>query len=339
MAVHNGARYLPSTLASLAALKTPPGGVQYVLVDDGSTDESADLLETFVREQNGLDERSAVCIRRSASGGLSSALNLGLEHCSAELIARADADDLYVPDRLLTQFAAMQARPELAALSCGFRKIDQNDQPLKLRTPEQGPDWLAFQMMFMNSLLHPGVMFRKSVILAVGAYDPAYWTAQDSDLWARLVSAGYSVDNIPDCLVDYRVHVSSVTGSRGAKGRQLSLTVPGRLQEAYLGKLPPGHDIQSTVDLYQGFCRMEPAQLAAGLDGLRRIESHAVERETAAILARFRARISRTSLMHARWMRRRAPLLALKLYVQARRWRAGSRRLSSCEGGTRSVRS
>ncbi|WP_416398792.1 glycosyltransferase [Allohahella sp. A8] len=321
MAVHNGARFLPTTLASLAALETPGNGVQFVIVDDGSTDDSPSLLEDFVREQNSLDGRCAVCVRRATSEGLASALNLGIEHCSAEFIARADADDLYVADRLLIQLSAMQKRSELAALSCGWRRIDENGQPLQTRIPEQGPDWLAFQMMFMNSLLHPGVMFRRSAVLSVGGYDPAYWTAQDSDLWARLVSAGFLVDNIPDCLVDYRVHTKSVTGSRGDKGRILSLTVPGRLQHAYLGGLPPEHDVKSTVDLYQGFCRMDPAEIKAGLKGLRRIERLAMTRETPDILQRFRSRLSRSCSLHARWLRRRAPLLALRLYILAMRWR------------------
>ena len=83
-----------------------------------------------------------------------------------------------------------------------------------------------------------------------GGYDPAYWTAQDSDLWARLAEVT-ALDNLPECLVSYRVHDASVMKRRGEAGRRLSLTVPERLQRAYLGELPSDHDVAATVDLFQ----------------------------------------------------------------------------------------
>lgn len=319
MAVRNGARYLPDTLASLASLKTPGEGFEFVLIDDASSDDSTRLLKEFVQAQRDLG-RQAILLRRETPEGLASALNHGLRSCSGEFIARADADDLYDSDRLCKQFDAMHARPDIAALSCGYRKIDEHGQLLRTMTPERGSDWMAFQMMFMNSLLHPGVMFRKSVVESLGGYDSNYWTAQDSDLWARLVTAGYKVDNLPEPLVDYRIHETSIVRSRGEAGRLLSLTVPERLQRRYFGEPPPDHDFAATVTLYQGFSRMPPEALRAGLLGLRRIEALAAVREPADVQARFRLRVSRSCMTHARWIRRRSPLLAMKLYCQGRRW-------------------
>ena len=319
MAVRDGAKHLPETLTSLRALQVPGKGLEFVCIDDASGDETPALLQQFADAQN-LSGISVLVLRQTEASGLASALNLGLAHCRGELIARADADDLYATDRLCRQFAALQQDAGIAALSCGYRRIDESGQVLNTVVPEQGSEWLGFQMMFMNSLLHPGVMFRKSVVEQLGGYDSAYWTAQDSDLWARLVANGHKVDNLHEPLVDYRIHDASVMRSRGEAGRYLSLTVPSRLQTAYFGELPPEHDVTATIELYQGFSPMLPEALSAGLLGLLRLESLIVARESPEIQARYRHRISRSCMRHARWVRGRAPLLAMKLYWQARRW-------------------
>ena len=315
MAVRDGASYLPATLQSLRALRAPEGGIEFVVVDDASTDATPALLAAWARE-----EPRVRLVTASRPLGLPAALNAGLERVRAPLVARADADDLYAPERLLRQATAFTRDPELGLLSCGYERIGPDGATISRVVPLTGPDTLRFRMLLMNPLLHSGAMFRTELVRAAGGYDTAYWTAQDSDLWARLAERT-RVDNLPETLVSYRVHPASVMKRRGAAGQALSLTVPTRLQRAYLGELPPDHDVAATVRLFQGFEPMDAKALRAGLDGLERLHRAAQGRETAPALASFTAQATRSMLRHARWTRRRAPRTAFALLSRAVRWR------------------
>lgn len=320
MAVRDGAQFLPETLASLAALHHPAGGIEFVIIDDASTDATPRLLAEWARNQDGVQ-----IITADHPLGLPKALNTGLAAIQAPLVARADADDLYAPSRLVKQVAAFAADPDLGVLGCGYRRIDPDGRSLGEVVPPTGPDILRFRMMLMNPLLHPGVMFRTSLVREVGGYDKAYWTAQDSDLWARL--AGHTrIDNLTEALVHYRVHPGSVMKQRGAAGQALSLSVPERLQSAYLGGHKheydmQDHDVAATVQLFQGFVPLEPAALRRGMAGLAAIDKVAQNQERAVVLADFRNQAAASMWRHAWWIKRRAPGLALRLAARGAHWR------------------
>ena len=279
MSVRNGAGFLPSTLQSLANQRFDP--IEFIIVDDGSEDATPGILADWAQR----DGRVRIITQSpQASNGLAHALNVGFDHCRAPLIARADVDDLYHSDRLALQYARMQAVPDLAALSCGFRRIDAHGNSLGDRPPLTGSEKIAFTTLFQSSLLHPGAMIRADALRDVGGYDTTYWTAQDSDLWARLIAAGARLDNLPDLLVDYRIHDTSLVRKRGPEGRALSLGVPARMQAAYLGGLPPEHDVAAVVALYQGVEPLNLRRLRRALAGAERILRAARGREREDVL-------------------------------------------------------
>ena len=319
MAVRDGARHLPETIASLAAQADPGGGIEVVAVDDASTDATPRLLADWAAR----DPRVRV-ITGEVPMGLARALNRGLEAVRAPLVARADADDLYAADRLARQAAAFRADPRLDVLSTGCVRIDAAGAEIGRVEPVTGPGIIRFRMLWTNSLLHPGVMARTEALRAAGGYDPAYWTAQDSDLWARMAAAGARLDNLTAPLVRYRVHSASVMGRRGAAGRALSLSVPERVQRAYLGGLHPGHDVGATVDLWQGYRPLAPREIRAGLAGIGRIAAVARRREGPEILAHLRATLARALWRQARWTGRQHPRLSAELVARAVRWRVAT---------------
>ena len=316
MAVRDGAAHLPETIASLRAQIEPEGGLEFVVVDDASGDATPALLAAWAEADPRLRVLSA-----AAPIGLAAALNLGLEHVRAPLVARADGDDLYAPDRLLRQTAALRADPRLDALSCGCVRIDEAGNELARMAPVTGPDRIRFRTLYTSSLLHPGAMIRTAALRAVGGYDVAYWTAQDSDLWARLLAAGGRLDNLAVPLVHYRVHATSLTAKRGAAGRALSLSVPERVQSAYLDGLPPDHDVAATVDLWQSYRPLAPEAIRAGVAGMERIAAVARRREGPEVLADMRATMGRALWQQARWLGRRHPGLAASLAGNAARVR------------------
>ena len=319
MAVRDGAGHLAETIANLEAQADPGGGIEFVVIDDASSDATPRLLADWAAR----DGRVRI-VAAEAPMGLARALNLGLETVRAPLLARADADDLYAPDRLARQAAAFRADPSLDVLSTGYVRIDDTGNELGAVVPVTGPEIIRFRMLWTNSLLHPGVMARAEALRATGGYDPAFWTAQDSDLWARMAAAGARLDNLAAPLVRYRVHAASVMGRRGAAGRALSLTVPERVQRAYLGGLPADHDVGATVDLWQGYRPLHAREVRAGLAGIARIAAAARGREGPEVMADLRATLARALWRQARWTGRRDPGLTAELLARAARWKVAA---------------
>lgn len=281
MAVKNGARHLRPAVDTLLAQTY--GDFELIVVDDGSEDETPALLARYAKQ----DPRVRI-LRQDVNQGLPKSLNLGLEHCRAPLVARADADDVYAPHRLETQVGYLERHPEVGVLGCGFRRMREDGTPISTVVPPPDHERIRARQIFMNSLLHPGVVFRTHVVRAVGGYDERYWTAQDSDLWARLRDLTRFA-NVPDPLVDYRVSASSIVGARGERGRALSIEVPRRLLSALLGRPLAEADAAAAITLYQGFEDMPSADIRRALPILREAlrRSAAVEsRRTVAFLRR-----------------------------------------------------
>lgn len=316
LAVRNGTPYLAETIDSLAALAGED--LEFVVVDDGSTDDTPRLLAAWAAR----DPRVRVETMPAGPGSIPAALNRGLELCRGDLVARTDGDDLYDPQRLVRQRARMAAEPELDALSCGFHRIDPAGVRIGTVEAMTGPDLIGFTALFQNSLLHSGTLVRRATLERLGGYDMAYWTAQDSDLFARIVAAGGRIDNLPEPLVSYRVHTTSRMNTRGTEGQALSLTVPTRMQALYLDSLPEGHDVAASVALYQGRHLLEAEVVGRGLSALERIDAVAARRETPRVLAHFRARVAASLYRQAGWTSRRRPLRRWSLRREASRWRA-----------------
>ena len=256
--------------------------------------------------------------------GLPAALNRGLAACRGALVARADGDDLYAPERLGRQVAEMARRPALGALSCGYHRIDGAGRRLWTRRPVTGPKAVRFRSMFVNPLLHPGVIFRAEAVRRVGGYDERFWTAQDSDLWARL-GAGVELDNLPEPLVHWRKHEGSMLSRRGQAGKALSYGISARLQSAYLGIVVDPAAAGTTVETWRSFHALPPGKVRLGECGLARIMATAQLQESAEILTDFRRTTARSLGRQALWAARGGAFGAAASFAAcAARWRFGS---------------
>lgn len=201
MPVWNGARYLRDAIDSL--LRQTHWDFELIVVDDGSTDNSADII-------SGLSD-SRIRYERLGHGGVVSALNRGLALARGEFIARQDADDLSLASRLGIQLQALTRRP--AAVLC-------YSQVAFFRTgqlPTQSPQWLprsralfALKLCFQNPITHSSVMFRRSVLEKTGTYSPADLHVEDYGLWGRMIEHGETV-GLGKTLVHFRLHESSVS--------------------------------------------------------------------------------------------------------------------------------
>ncbi len=285
LAVRDGAPYLPIALDSLLAQDL----VDYrlIAVDDASTDDSWSILEAAAAR-----DARVTLVRNPSCAGLAESMNRGLALCTAPYVARADADDVYSARRLSTQWQHLEADRALGVLSCGYHRIDAAGSRIDTVVPPTGHARVRFHMRFMNALLHPGAMIRTSLLRQVGGYDPRYWTAQDSDLWARLAPLT-RIDNLEAPLVSYRVHGSSVSRTRGEAGRELSLSVPRRELSSYLGRALSAHESRAAVELYQGYETLDRSSLRAALGVLREVDRRAARCEEAEVRRHFRRRVWR----------------------------------------------
>jgi glycosyltransferase involved in cell wall biosynthesis len=214
---------------------------QLVVVDDGSTEpETLALLEEMARS-------SRVRLLRRDHQGLPGALNAGLQVAQTELVARMDADDLMLPERLERQMQYMLAHPEVDILGGQIEAFDdqtgktcwQTHHPelvhitdIQQRIAARGMIW------FLN---HPTVLFRRSRILALGGYNGSLEWGADLDLWLRALQAGFVVRNLPEPLVRYRLW----SKQKSRRSDEIARSAP-HLEQAKLQLLRVGAPQQST---------------------------------------------------------------------------------------------
>jgi len=188
--------YLQLALESLVEQTLQPGEV--VLVEDGPLPDS--LLACIDEYRARLNIRS---VKLPHNVGLAAALNAGLAHCSHELVARMDSDDISLPERFEKQIAFMNEHPEVAASSAALDEFDETGAVFSSRVLPLTHDELVDFARRRSPLSHAVAVFRKSVVLSVGGY-PAFKRSQDVALWSLLIVRGHRLANLPDTLFKVR---------------------------------------------------------------------------------------------------------------------------------------
>lgn len=203
MSVYNAERYLTEAIESI--LKQTFTDFEFIIIDDGSSDRSLQILQQYARQ----DSRIQLVSRENR--GLVSSLNEGLALAKAPFIARMDADDISYPDRLSKQVAFLKEHPDYAAIGCRVRLIDEDSDPLRLfslATTHQEIDTAHLQGEG-GAIAHAAATFRKDKLNVIGRFRSEFTHAEDLDLWLRLAEVG-QLGNLPDVLYDYRQHLQSV---------------------------------------------------------------------------------------------------------------------------------
>jgi len=197
MPVFNGERFLQEAIESI--LQQTHRDFELLIINDGSTDRSRDIILTF-------DDPRITLVENSENIGLAATLNVGLGLAKYELIARQDADDLSLPERLARQVDFLEKNPSVVLVGTQAVIIDQQGFR-KGRVLDRActHDSIRWDLLFDNSFTHSSVMFRRSIIAQLGGYDMAFRYCQDYALWTQ-VARHHSVANLNVCLVHYRVH-------------------------------------------------------------------------------------------------------------------------------------
>ena len=219
MPVHNGEQFLPAAARSI--LDQTHRDLEFLIVNDGSTDGTPGILA----ELAAADPRVRV-IGGAARLGFSGALNLGLEQARGALVARMDADDLALPDRLEAQSAFLRAHPEVGL--CGGRVETFGLRSSTYYRPPLTPDETLCYALFDNPFYHPTVMVRRDLIVRYALrFDPAFCPSDDYELWSRCVRL-FPCANIDRTVLRYRVHAHSMTSSDWAEMDRLAARIAAR---------------------------------------------------------------------------------------------------------------
>ena len=198
MPVYNGDRYLRAAVESILAQTFE--SFELLIVDDGSTDGTALICQSFT------DPRIHV-VRHEKNAGLVSALNSGIDLIRTKYVARMDADDVALPDRLARQIAFMESRPDIAACGSWARElVDGRLRAVMLRPTGEYLRQTAWQPV---PIFHPTACLRTEVLQEL-RYRPDFIHAEDYDLWLRLCRR-HRIDNVPKVLLHYRIHQTSVS--------------------------------------------------------------------------------------------------------------------------------
>jgi glycosyltransferase involved in cell wall biosynthesis len=179
---------------------------ELVVVDDGSRDGTADVVAAYG------DER--IRVLREAARGLPGALNRGIGAARAPLVARQDADDVSLPERLARQARFLEEHEDVAVVGAAWRELGPDGRPVTPRT-RFVPGRLDEALVRFNPIVHTSAMFRREAVAAVGGYDESLPYAADYDLWLRLDCAGATLWNLEEELV-----VRQMTGTNMSSARE-----------------------------------------------------------------------------------------------------------------------
>jgi glycosyltransferase involved in cell wall biosynthesis len=207
--VYNCERFLEAAIRSVLQQSLPD--FELLVLNDGSKDRSREIAERVAKG----DDR--VHVLSFDNRGIVRTLNDGLERSRGELIARMDADDLALPLRFERQVAYLASHSDVVALGTHAVMIDPDGDPIcpwvvQLESHEE-IDRRLLGKTGGGTIVHPTVMIRRDVLVAVGGYRIECQWAEDLDLFLRLAEVG-RLANLPDILLQYRQHFSSVGVTR-----------------------------------------------------------------------------------------------------------------------------
>lgn len=242
MPVYNGEKYLREAIDSV--LSQTFDNFEFIIVNDGSTDSSEEIIRSY--------SDSRIVLVNKPNSGIVDSLNLGIKRATGKYIARMDADDIMLPDRLKIQYRFMEENSRVDILASGFEWFGELS-----RGGFHSTNGIVTKGALMrgNPVGHPTVMMRKRSLEKLPViYEHGYDYAEDFKLWFHAISHGLQINNIPDIVLKYRQSPHS-TGSKYAniqwqsaeKIRKIYAKCEGEKLTAIIPFRNEGDEIERTV--------------------------------------------------------------------------------------------
>ncbi len=178
-----------------------------IVCDNPSNERIVNQLKEYARSDNRI-----IVHLNSQNIGLTKSLNVGLRICKGKYVARMDADDVALPNRLLRQVEFLEKNNSIVACSSSVRLIDAHGNIIGERHLSCSSKKIAVEGLFSSQLIHPASMIRRIVDGKVISYDETLRYAQDFGLWSSLPIG--TLTNLNEILLLYRTTVTQITSLR-----------------------------------------------------------------------------------------------------------------------------
>jgi len=199
---YNAAAYVGEAIDSILAQTF--GDFELLVIDDGSSDDTLAIVSGFQ------DPRLKV-LRNERNLGLVAALNRGIAESQSEFIARMDADDISLPDRLARQIEFLACQPRLGVISCSYEDFNEIQGTLgTVALPESDTGIRHDLYCKSHCFCHPAVVMRREALEDVGTYRAEWFPAEDRELWLRMLERWQGA-NVSQVLHRMRRHPRSIT--------------------------------------------------------------------------------------------------------------------------------
>lgn len=207
MAVWNSEKYLVEAIESV--LNQTFRDFELIVINDGSIDNSSNILKKYA------DKDNRVVLVERENKGLTKSLNEGCRLAKGKYIARMDADDISIEDRLLKQYEFLERNADVVMVGSEVEIIDEQGLELGPRGTVLDSHNIRKRLLLGDgsTLTHPVIMARRDAMKKIGYYDEEFTTSQDLDLFLKITEVGSAV-NLSETLLLYRQHKQSVNSTK-----------------------------------------------------------------------------------------------------------------------------
>ncbi|MBO5453226.1 MAG: glycosyltransferase [Clostridia bacterium] len=229
MSVYNGETYLAEAIESVRNQIFK--NWELIIINDCSTDSTSKILADFsLRDDRIKVHTNEVNLR------LPTSLNKAISLSSGKYIARMDADDICLPDRLEKQYKFMEQNPDVALSSCRFMTVKNGVYMSGGAGGRCDSKALKAMLLVANPLLHPGVI-AKSVVMKEFNYDVTLTCTEDLELWTRMAMKNQKIEILDECLLIYRLHDKQITSTTLERQHTEVLKIQQKYYESLLVKM------------------------------------------------------------------------------------------------------
>jgi glycosyltransferase involved in cell wall biosynthesis len=189
IATYNAEKYVGRAIRSVIDQSFPKTDYEIIVVDDGSTDRTTNILESFG------DWINVISLKENR--GIGYACNQGIRKALSPYVVRVDADDYVHEDLLKVEYLYLSMNKQLDAVACDYLVVDERESPIGRRNAHTDP-------------IACGIMFRKDNLVSIGLYDESFPVREDEDLRIRYLQQ-FNIERIELPLYRYRLHESNIT--------------------------------------------------------------------------------------------------------------------------------
>lgn len=225
MSVYNGELYIEEAIESV--INQTFTNWELIVINDCSTDSTGDILASFAEKDSRIKIHTNEINLR-----LPTSLNKAIDLSEGRYIARMDADDICLPERLEKQVEFMDKNPEISLSSCRFLTLKNGVYAPGGMGGRCDNEALKAMLLVMNPILHPGVIAKAEVMKEL-KYDTLLTCTEDLEMWTRFSINNYKMEILPEFLLIYRLHDKQITGTTLERQHTEVL----KIQQSYYGEL------------------------------------------------------------------------------------------------------